>query len=81
MWEGPRELTVCFNSLCKVGPRKKYDVVILDECGLVRRHFLSPTLSRDLSKIYLRFVDLVRNASFVTMCQDGVTLSDVPAGS
>ena len=74
--EGPDFITICLNSLWKLS-MKRYDAVIIDECGLVRRHFMSSTCTKMLDRIYDRFVPLVRDASLVVMCQDGVSLPDV----
>jgi hypothetical protein len=69
-------LTICVNSLSKLGTQR-YQTVILDECGLIRRHFLSTVCVNVLGKVYDRFVQLIREASFVVMLQDGVSREDV----
>ena len=72
----PDYLVVVLNSLKRVGP-KNYDFVILDECGLIRRHFLSTTVRNILCPVYKRFVDLIRSAGTVVLLQDGKTREDV----
>ena len=72
----PDMLTICANSLWKLGD-KEYDVVVLDECGLVRRHFLNSTVTKVLGSVYNRFVQLIKNAEFVCMLQDGVSHEDI----
>jgi hypothetical protein len=69
-------LVICVNSLYKLGD-VDYDYVVLDECGLIRRHFLSTTCVDVLGKVFERFVNLIKNASFVVMCQDGISRDDV----
>ena len=64
------------NSLIKL-PAKKYDVVILDECGYIRRHFLGDTLRVILYPVWQRFVKLVKEAGTVVMLQDGISKDDV----
>jgi hypothetical protein len=49
----------------------------LDECGLIRRHFLSTVCVNVLGRVYDRLVQLIREASFVVMLQDGVSREDV----
>ena len=71
----PRMLTICVNSIWRLS-KAKYDVVILDECGLIRRHFLSSTCTEMLEPIWTRFVQLVNEADFVVMLQDGVSRDD-----
>lgn len=74
--EPPNHLVICVNSLDLIGERS-YDIVILDEVGLIRRHFLSSTCQKVLSKVYDRFCRFIREAKFVAMCQDGVSREDV----
>jgi hypothetical protein len=69
-------LTVCVNSLWKLGSHD-FKYVILDECGLIRRHFLSTICVKILAKVYDRFVQLIREAKFVVMLQDGISREDV----
>lgn len=76
MNNGVKKLTICLNSLTKLGSML-YDVVILDECGLIRRHFLSNTCKKYVAAIYNQFVGLLRAAKFVVMCQDGVSERDI----
>jgi hypothetical protein len=76
MRDGPDRLTICLNSLCMLGG-KSYDIVILDECGLIRRHFLCRTVSKVLWPVYHRFVRLIQDAENVIMMQDVVTQKDV----
>lgn len=42
------DIVVCVNSLYKVRTQK-YDVVVLDECGLIRRHLVN-----SITEKYLR---------------------------
>ena len=72
----PDYLVIVVNSLVKL-PRKRYDVVILDECGYIRRHFLSATLEKILYPVWQRFVDLLKDAGTVVMLQDGISRDDV----
>ena len=65
------------NSLQMLPENVKYDVVIMDEVGMVRRHFLSSITSKVLGKAYGRFVSLMKNAMFVTMLQDTISVEDV----
>ena len=74
--DSPTMLVVSVDSLYKLGPHQ-YDYVVLDECGLTRRHFLSSTCASVLGQVYERFVRLVREASFVVMLQDGISRDDV----
>ena len=69
-------LVVSVNSLYKLGLHQ-YDYVVLDECGLTQRHFLSSTCVTVLGKVYERFVRLLQEASFVVMLQDGISREDV----
>jgi hypothetical protein len=69
-------LVICVNSLFKLGPME-YDYVVLDECGMIRRHFLSSITANVLGKVFDRFVRLIRGAKFVVMLQDGVSRDDV----
>jgi hypothetical protein len=69
-------LTICVNLMWKLGTRS-YGCVVLDECRLIRRHFLSTICVNVLGKVYDRFVQLIREATFVVMLQDGVSREDV----
>ena len=73
----PDYLVVSVNSLFKVGYVKDYDVVLFDEAGFIRRHFLSTTCTQKLTQIYERFGRLIDKAQNVVMLQDGITIEDV----
>ena len=75
--DDPDYLVVSVNSLWKVGYAQNYDVVLFDEAGFISRHFLSTTCLQKLTRIYDRFVNLVKDAKFVVMLQDGISLEDV----
>ena len=75
--DAPDYLVVSINSLWKVGYAQNYDVVLFDEAGFIRRHFLSITCLQKLTRIYDRFVNLVKDAKFVVMVQDGISPEDV----
>ena len=72
----PDSLVVVINSLWKLGP-KQYDTVILDECGLLRRHCSSSTCQHRILMIMRRFEDLLTDAENVILLQDKVSLEDV----
>lgn len=72
----PRMLTLVLNSLLKLG-HDKYDFVVLDECGLIRRHFFSSTMKVNMLPIYKVFTRLISSADHVVMLQDGITRDDV----
>lgn len=72
----PDYLVIVVNSLIKLPP-KKYDIIILDECGYIRRHFMSKTLKKVLYPVWQRFVSLIRDAGTVVMLQDGISRDDV----
>ena len=70
------KLVICLNSLMKVGD-KKFDVLILDECGLIRRYFVSRVMTSVLAGVWKKFIRLVQSARNVIMCQDYVSQADV----
>jgi hypothetical protein len=74
----PPQLTICLNSLLKLGfgAGLEYDYIILDGCGLIRRHFLSSTMHRNLEAIYNKFKGILRDAKSVIMLQEGVSKED-----
>jgi hypothetical protein len=67
----PDMLTICLNSITKLGSYM-YDYLILDECGLIRRHSMSTTLYKSLEVVYNSFKYLLTNAQHVVMLQDGI---------
>ena len=69
-------LVISVNSLGKLGDMT-YDTVILDECGLIRRHFLSSIMMKCLGYVWNRFINTIQDAKNVIMCQDFVSLPDV----
>jgi hypothetical protein len=73
----PAVLCLCLNSLCRIPSSVKFPVIILDEAGLVRRHFLSVTMMNYLLPVYERICEIIREAEFVVMMQDGITGQDV----
>jgi hypothetical protein len=72
----PDRLCICANSLYKLREDAVYDLIIFDECGLIRRHLLNPTV-RHLERVYNRHRNLVRRAKNVLLMQDGVSAEDV----
>jgi hypothetical protein len=75
--QNPKQLTICVNSLGKLGDNAQYDYVILDECGLIRRHFLGRTMGSRAEELYGRLKDLQKGAKNVIMLQDGITRNDI----
>jgi Origin of replication binding protein len=73
---GPDMLTICLNSVMKLGSYT-YNYLILDECGLIRRHFMSTTLYKSLEVVYNSFKYLLTKTQRVVMLQDGITENDV----
>jgi len=72
----PNQLVIVVNSLVKLA-LKVYNIVILDECGLIRRHFLNQTMKKILRPAYNRFVQLIKGVSTVVLLQDGISRDDV----
>ena len=72
----PSPLTICLNSLWKLGDQN-YDAILLDEAGLIRRHFLSSTVTSVLVQVYEKFCRLIRGAEFVVMLQASLSQEDV----
>ena len=70
-------VVVCVNSVGRLAEHKRYDIVILDEAGLVRRHFVSPVTERVLAQAYERFSSLLQEAKMVVMLQHSLTLEDI----
>ena len=70
-------LVVSINSLWKVGCTQNYNIVLFDEAGFIRRHFLSSICMQKLTKIYDRFIHLVKDTKFIVMLQDGISLEDI----
>ena len=70
------ELVICVNSLRKVG-KKKWDIVILDECGLIRLHLLSIITAPQLKDIFPKLMQCMRGAAHVVLCQEFVSECDV----
>lgn len=68
---------ICLNSVAKLARGVRFDVIILDEAGLTRRHFLSATMSKVILPVYERFCELIRASYFVCIMQDGITGPDV----
>jgi hypothetical protein len=77
LMQNPPQLTICVNSLGKLGGNAQYDYVILDECGLIRRHFLGRTVGSKAEDLYRRLVKLQKGAKNVIMLQDGITRNDI----
>lgn len=71
-----RSIVVCVNSLDKLGGHE-FDALVLDECGLVRRHFLSTITANVLGRVFDKFVMLIRAAKFVALLQDGISRDDI----
>ena len=64
------------NSLPKLG-RHTYHTIILDEVGMLRRHLLNKTCRSYLVPIIQKLKFLIKNATLVVMCQDGISLDDI----
>jgi hypothetical protein len=77
MRQDPPQLTCCLNSLIYLSKSPKYDVLVLDECGLIRRHFMSSTMGSCLRECYDALNVIQRNARNVIMLQEGISLEDV----
>jgi hypothetical protein len=77
MRRDPPQLTCCLNSLVFLSKDPKYDVLILDECGLIRRHFMSNTMGSCLRECYDALKRIQRNAKNVIMLQEGISVEDV----
>ena len=54
-------LVIVVNSLHKIR-KQTFDIVIFDECGLIRRHLLNKTCTNVLSKVFKILITLVNNA-------------------
>ena len=52
-------------------------MLILDECGLIRRHFLSNTIRKSLCPVYKRFVRLLKDSGTVVLLQDDISRDNV----
>jgi Origin of replication binding protein len=72
---GPRQISICLNSITKL-PGMMYDYIVLDECGLIRRHFLSATI-KYIQAVYDWFKTYVETARGVILLQDGISTDDV----
>jgi hypothetical protein len=75
--EDPKVLTLCLNSLTLLSKDPKYDMLILDECGLIRRHFMSRTMASSVRQCYVALKKIQKNAQNVIMLQEGISLEDV----
>jgi hypothetical protein len=73
---GPKMLTLVLNSLLKIG-EEAYNIVVLDECGLIRRHFFSRTMVNILPAVYKAYRRVLQTADNVIMLQDGLTRNDI----
>ena len=67
---GPaRRYGICLDSLLKVGPQQKYDIVVLDKSEQLLAHFLSGTLEKSLGggrdRLFVEFRRLVGSAKHV----------------
>ena len=69
-------LVICVNSLGKIGS-KKWDIVILDECGLIRLHCLSSITAPHLGRIITELKNALKNADHVILSQEFVAEKDV----
>jgi Origin of replication binding protein len=72
---GPRQVSICLNSITKL-PGIVYDYIVLDECGLIRRHFLSATIQQ-VQEVYDWFKTYMERANGVILLQDGISTEDV----
>lgn len=70
-------IVIVVNSLGRLSELINYDIVILDEAGMIRRHFVSPITETVLARAYQRFATLIQNAKLVVMLQHGITREDV----
>jgi hypothetical protein len=72
---GPPQLAICLNSILRL-PAITYDYLILDECGLIHRHFLSAT-TQHVQDVYNWFTQFVNKAKTVILLQDCISTEDV----
>ena len=70
------KLVICINSLHKIGSQP-WDVVIFDECGLIRLHCLAPITTPQLNVIFPNFISIIKDADNVILAQEFVSEKDV----
>jgi len=74
--QATESITIVANSLLLLGDGV-YNVVVLDEVGQLRRHWLSRIVQGCLGPSFLRFKKLLNEASLVVIMQDRISLEDV----
>ena len=67
---------IVVNSLTRITD-EEYDVVIVDEFGLLRRHLLASVSENCLSKVWPKLVRMIQKAKMVVLSQANCTLGDV----
>jgi hypothetical protein len=74
-----KSLVITTNSIYKLPERSAYALVVIDEAGFVRRHFVGGTFANVLSRKQCmeRLGDIMRRAGTVLLLQDALTESDV----
>ena len=70
------QLVICINSLGKLGS-DHWDIIVFDECGLIRLHCLASITTSHLHLWWETFVRLMQNASNVILAQEFVSERDV----
>jgi hypothetical protein len=73
----PALLTICLNSITKLSKTATYDYVILDECGLIRRHFVGSTMGLYTKDAHTALAGLQKRSKNVVLLQEGITMEDV----
>jgi late competence protein required for DNA uptake (superfamily II DNA/RNA helicase) len=76
------KLVICTNSLTRMATgqySRKYSLVVIDEAGFVRRHYVQGTFqnSKDRMKSYKVLQHHILDASLVIVMQDALSESDV----
>jgi hypothetical protein len=69
-------LVICINSLPRI-QYPKYDVVVLDEAGMTRRHFASEIMERLLPAVYSKLGVILRSAGKIIIAQHELTERDL----
>ncbi len=74
------DMTICLNSIGRLPVFTRsnaYKIVVLDEIGLLRRHFVSNVTRHSLPVVWDKFVDIITSAENVIMAQEGITENDI----
>jgi hypothetical protein len=74
-----KRVAVCLNSVVRIPADllTKYDLVIIDEAGFLRRHFVSENMLSVASQCYWRLQTIVKNAQTVIVAQFDLHERDV----